>query len=270
MLVALTIVAAAVLIVAAVVTTLSETSPQTNEADLLPLVREPLAPVPLAGRIQPPPAVTFAPLVNEWASLPVASSVPVPAQPDGNGKRLRYYPRELPHGEEAMNTSPDPTSVSTRRVSRWLALVLFTIVWGVIPWLISLLVPRYGWAAGRPGPWNLLALILVVAGIAGSLWTLFLHFAGSRHGLEWELTKSYLLKSGPYALSRHPMYLFELTLILGWALFYGSVAVFIAALLWWALFTFRQVPLEERVMEARFGAEYAEYKRRVPRWFRFR
>ena len=167
-----------------------------------------------------------------------------------------------------MNTSPNPTSGQPKRIPRWLAFVLFTIVWGVIPWLLSLLMPRYGWGASRPGPWNLLGLIPLIAGVTGSLWTLTLHMAGSGHGLEWELTKSYLLTSGPYAFSRHPMYLFELALILGWALFYGSMAVFIAALVWWAFFTFRQMPLEERVMEARFGAEYIEYKHRVPRWLR--
>jgi protein-S-isoprenylcysteine O-methyltransferase Ste14 len=165
-----------------------------------------------------------------------------------------------------MNTSPPPTSGQPRRIPRWLAFALFTIVWGLMPWLLSLLTPRYGWAAGRPGPWNLLGLIPLIIGIAGSLWTLTLHMAGSGHGLEWELTKSYLLTSGPYSFSRHPMYLFELTLILGWALFYGSIAVFTAFLGWWAWFSFSQVPSEEGVMEARFGAEYVEYKRRVPRW----
>jgi protein-S-isoprenylcysteine O-methyltransferase Ste14 len=166
-----------------------------------------------------------------------------------------------------MNTSPDPASGQPKRIPSWLAFVLFAIVWGVVPWLLSLLPPRYGWAAGGPGLWNLLGLIPLIAGVTGSLWTLTLHMTGSGHGLEWELTKSYLLTRGPYSFSRHPMYLFELTLILGWAVLYGSIAVFIAALVWWAWFTFRQMPLEERVMEAHFGAKYREYKRRVPRWF---
>jgi protein-S-isoprenylcysteine O-methyltransferase Ste14 len=169
-----------------------------------------------------------------------------------------------------MNASQNPVSGQPKRVPRWLVYILFSFVWGLLPWLISLLASGSGWAAGRPGLWNWLGLIPISIGLAGSLWALHLHFAGSGYGMEWELSKSYFLTNGPYGFSRNPMYLFELTLIVGWALLYGSIAVLIAALAWWAYFRFRQVPLEERVMAARFGEEYAEYKRRVPRWFRFR
>ena len=165
-----------------------------------------------------------------------------------------------------MSKSNIPNRVPPKRIPRWLAYVLFAIIWGVVPWALSLLTPRYGWAAGRPGFWNLLGLILLVAGITGSLQTLVLHFAQSGEGLDWESDKSYLLMSGPYAYSRNPMYLFELTLLFGWVLVYGSVAVFIAFLVWWAWFRFVQVPSEERTIEAHFGEAYREYKNRVPRW----
>ena len=99
------------------------------------------------------------------------------------------------------------------------------------------------------------------------LWALRLHFAESHEGLDWEPNKSYLLTRGAYAFSRNPMYLSELTLLFGWVLLYGSVAVFIAFLVWWAWFSFFQVPQEERTIEARFGEAYREYKNRVPRWF---
>jgi protein-S-isoprenylcysteine O-methyltransferase Ste14 len=104
-------------------------------------------------------------------------------------------------------------------------------------------------------------------GVAGSLWTLGLHFAASRGRLDWEPDKSYLITRGPYALSRNPMYLFELTLQLGWVVLYGSIAVFVAFLAWWAWFSFFQVPQEERAIEARFGEAYREYRSRVSRWF---
>jgi len=159
-----------------------------------------------------------------------------------------------------------PHSGQPKRIPRWLAYVLFAIVWGGVPWAVSLLSPRYGWAAGRPSFWNLLGLIPLVAGIAGSLWTLLLHFAESREGLDWEEDKSYLLTRGPYAFSRNPMYLSELTLLLGWVLFYGSVAVWLAFVFWWAAFSFYLVPREERTIEARFGEAYRAYQARVPRW----
>ncbi len=57
------------------------------------------------------------------------------------------------------------------------------------------------------------------------------------------------------------MYLSALAIWLGWALFYGSVAVFVACGVGWVL-----VPWEERELEARFGEAYLRYKNRVPRW----
>ncbi len=165
-----------------------------------------------------------------------------------------------------MNTSNVPNGTQPKRIPRWLAYVLFAIVWGVVPWPPSLLAPRYGWTAGRPGFWNLLGLIPLAAGIAGSLWTLVLHFAQSGEGLDWEPDKNHLLTSRPHAFSRDPMYLSELTLLFGWVLVYGSVAVFVAFLVWWAWFSFFQILSEESTVEARFGEAYREYKNRVPRW----
>jgi len=165
-----------------------------------------------------------------------------------------------------MNTSKIPNNERPKTIPRWLAYVLFTIVWGVIPWALSLLTRRYGWEQGRPGIWNLLRLIPLAVGIVGSLWGLTLHFAASQQGLDWEPDKNYLLTHGAYSFSRNPMYLFELTLMFGWVLFYGSLAVLIGFLVWWVVFQFFIVPQEERTIEAHFGDLYREYKNRVPRW----
>ncbi len=79
--------------------------------------------------------------------------------------------------------------------------------------------------------WNLLSLIPVVAGIACILWTMVLHFVRTSQRVELERTPRYLLIQGPYTFARNPMYAAELVLWLGWALFFGSVAVFIGFLL---------------------------------------
>jgi len=168
---------------------------------------------------------------------------------------------------KTMSTSNISNSGQPKRLPRWLAYPLAFIVWGVLPWAISLLTPWYGWVAGHPGIWNLLGLIPVVVGIAGFLWTLGLHFAQAPQGVEWNLTQSFLLTRGPYAFSRNPMYLSELTLLFGWGIFYGSVAVLIAFVVWWAWFNFFQAPMEARALEARYGEVYREYQNRVPRWF---
>jgi protein-S-isoprenylcysteine O-methyltransferase Ste14 len=168
-----------------------------------------------------------------------------------------------------MNTTENPHPESSKRtkfLSPWLAYPLALIVWEVVPWAISLLTPRYGWMSGRPGIWNLLGLILVLIGTTGLIWGIALHSAQSSEGIEWELDKSYLLRHGPYAFSRHPMYLSELLLLLGWVIFYGSVALLTAFVVWYLFFNYYAVPREEHLLEAHFGEAYREYKSRVPRW----
>jgi protein-S-isoprenylcysteine O-methyltransferase Ste14 len=148
----------------------------------------------------------------------------------------------------------------------WQAYSLALFVWDVLPWTISLLARRFGWAAGLPGLWNWLGLVPVLAGTAGLMWGLSVH-SRSPEGIEWELDRSYLLKGGMYSFSRNPMYLSELILLFGWVVFYGSIPVLIGLLAWGLLFNFYQIPLEERVLEARFGETYRRYKSKVRRWF---
>lgn len=55
--------------------------------------------------------------------------------------------------------------------------------------------------------------------------------------------------------------------LLGWTIFYGSLAVFLAFVVACAFFNFIHVPREEHALEARFGEAYREYKGRIPRRF---
>jgi protein-S-isoprenylcysteine O-methyltransferase Ste14 len=168
-----------------------------------------------------------------------------------------------------MSTSNLPSSRHPKRarfLPLWQAYPLALIVWGVVPWAISLLTPRYGWMAGRPGLWNLLGLIPLLVGTSGLIWGLAVHSAQSSEGIEWGLDRSYLLRGGIYSFSRNPMYLSELILLAGWVNFYGSIALLIALVAWGWFFNYYQVPLEEHILEAHFGESYLEYKNKVPRW----
>ena len=172
-----------------------------------------------------------------------------------------------------MSTSETPNREQLKRAllpygtTPILLAMLFLLVHVAAPWALSMLSTRHGWANRRRGKWNLLALIPVGAGIAGTIWMISLHYRASPDSfLEWKQGQK-LITPGPYAVSRNPMYLCELTFWFSWAIFYGSLPVLIGFLLWLTAFNFVIVPYEERDLEARFGEAYRAYKARVPRWF---
>jgi len=71
---------------------------------------------------------------------------------------------------------------------------------------------------------------------------------------------------GVYALSRNPMYLGGLIMLLGWAIFLSS-ALALLFLPAYVLYISRfQIAPEERVLSSLFGQPYAAYQLRVRRW----
>ena len=104
----------------------------------------------------------------------------------------------------------------------------------------------------------------IALGIAGLIWIMMVAFVETPDRIELPLP-TFLLTRGPYAYSRNPMYVSELTLWLGWAVFYGSVGVLIGFVILFAVLV-PAVRYEERVLEARFGNAYRAYSGRVPRW----
>jgi protein-S-isoprenylcysteine O-methyltransferase Ste14 len=166
-----------------------------------------------------------------------------------------------------MSSPQVPDRKRSTRIPRWAARLAALVAYGVAPWAISLLASRHGWAAGRPGVWNLLGLVPVGTGTASLFLIMDMHFAHAPEGVKMEFAQNYLLNHGPYAFTRHPMYLSELVVLLGWALFYGSIVVLVGFLVVVAVFNVVNVPVEERALEARFGEAYRQYKSKVPRWF---
>lgn len=202
----------------------------------------------------------------------------------GQAKGGLGYIRVVPNAYEFLR-QPDGTEggrrpSSRRSVTRPMALILGLVAWlvgvplahGVVPWGVSLLTRRHGWTESSPGMCNVLGLIPVVVATACLIWIMVTGFAHAdempeRVGLNWD--PKLLLVRGPYAFSRHPMYVAELTLWLGWTLFYGSLAVFVGFLILGTGIRLI-VGREERDLEARFGEAYRQYEAAVPRWLALR
>ena len=75
-----------------------------------------------------------------------------------------------------------------------------------------------------------------------------------------------IVRSGPYAFSRNPIYLAFTLLQLGIAAWLNSLGVLLALLPALALMASAVIHREERYLEARFPSEYLLYRRDVRRW----
>ena len=75
-----------------------------------------------------------------------------------------------------------------------------------------------------------------------------------------------LVATGPFRLTRNPMYLGILVALTGLAIVLGTAAGWVAALAFFFFVNFVSIPYEEKKMEAQFGEDYRSYKGRVRRW----
>lgn len=70
----------------------------------------------------------------------------------------------------------------------------------------------------------------------------------------------------PYTFTRNPMYVGLTTVLLGFAVFFGSPVMLLAPLIFAGVIDQIVIPQEERTMARIYGEQYEDYKRRVPRW----
>jgi len=77
---------------------------------------------------------------------------------------------------------------------------------------------------------------------------------------------SAMVAEGPYRFSRNPMYLGFLPMLASVVFFTGSVVYLLAPAGFFLIVDKLFVPYEEAKLERLFGAEYARFKRSVPRW----
>jgi protein-S-isoprenylcysteine O-methyltransferase Ste14 len=127
-----------------------------------------------------------------------------------------------------------------------------------------LLLHRWTAGPGFPTPVWLWAVPLGL-GLAG-LMAARVQFTRSDSEIMTFDTPRNMVTGGAFGVSRNPMYLGFLLILLAAALSTGSIwalaapAVFFAACHWW------YIPAEEANMKATFGATYAAYAARVRRW----
>ena len=75
-----------------------------------------------------------------------------------------------------------------------------------------------------------------------------------------------LVTSGPFRLSRNPIYLAMGLLLVGVAFAVNSVALLVMIAPWAVAMRYGVIAREERYLEGKFGEDYRAYCRRVRRW----
>jgi protein-S-isoprenylcysteine O-methyltransferase Ste14 len=117
-----------------------------------------------------------------------------------------------------------------------------------------------------PAVQTTLGLGLFVMGAAIYLWCAW-DFAVKGRGTPAPVDAPNKLVVGRlYRYSRNPMYVGVATMIAGQTIYYGSAAIAIYMVVVIALFSLFVMLYEEPVLRQKFGVQYDQYCRRVPRW----
>jgi protein-S-isoprenylcysteine O-methyltransferase Ste14 len=137
---------------------------------------------------------------------------------------------------------------------------------GVVP---AVLLARTGSAqaiASLSLPQALAGALLAAAGLAMVLWTVTLFIRVGKGTLApWDPTRRLVVR-GPYTRVRNPMISGVLAIIVGEAIVFGIRQLWMWAALFLLINHVYFVLSEEPGLARRFGAEYDEYRRNVPRW----
>jgi protein-S-isoprenylcysteine O-methyltransferase Ste14 len=104
----------------------------------------------------------------------------------------------------------------------------------------------------------LFGAVLVGAATMGRLWC-SLYIAGYKEGT--------LITIGPYSISRNPLYFFSFVGAVGLGLATETFTFGVLFALWFALFYPAVIRGEEQRLREVHGARFADYARRVPRFF---
>lgn len=114
-------------------------------------------------------------------------------------------------------------------------------------------------------PWNLVGIIPLLLGAALILHA-FLLFVRNRTTSNPDGVPATLVTSGPFRVTRNPMYLGILLMLSGIACLFGTVGSWLAVPALGVVFDVIFIRLEEKRMETIFNDAYRRYKAKVRRW----
>lgn len=138
----------------------------------------------------------------------------------------------------------------------------------VLPGVVAFIVPgAWLWYTGPKGVEQPLGIIILVLGFVGLLWCVKAFYVSGKGTLAPWAPPAKLVTVGLYRYSRNPMYVSVLLILIGWAVSFGSLGLFIYTVLVATAFHIRVVRGEEPWLARTHGRAWENYVSRVPRWF---
>jgi protein-S-isoprenylcysteine O-methyltransferase Ste14 len=146
----------------------------------------------------------------------------------------------------------------------WRALLAFL----ALPGIVAIAVPAWFAASAlrAGGSFHPVGLLPLGAGFLLLLWCVRDFYVAGKGTLAPWSPPRHLVTVGLYTYSRNPMYVSVATMLAGWSLSFmsGSLAIYAGIVI--VAFHFRVVLAEEPWLARTFGAQWDEYRARVPRW----
>jgi protein-S-isoprenylcysteine O-methyltransferase Ste14 len=109
--------------------------------------------------------------------------------------------------------------------------------------------------------------LLALIGAVLAFWTIVLFKTKGKGTPNPKLPPKVFIVNGPYRISRNPMALGGLLILVGEAVFYYSPSLLGIAILYGVLIYLNAKNVEEPELKKRFGKPYQDYLKRVPRFF---
>jgi protein-S-isoprenylcysteine O-methyltransferase Ste14 len=153
-----------------------------------------------------------------------------------------------------MSESPAPRV----RVMPPVYLLAAIVVMAALDWLLP-------GGSALPVPWRWLGLVpliggLLLGGLAARL------FRKHQTTIKPGQVSNLLMSGGPYRLTRNPIYVGMVLVLAGVATLLGGIAEWFVLPVFIWLIARNVIPVEESMLEERFGQEYHDYCARVRRW----
>jgi len=146
----------------------------------------------------------------------------------------------------------------------WRALLAFL----ALPGVVAIALPAWFAASNlrAGGRFHAVGLLPLAAGIVLLLWCVRDFYVTGKGTLAPWSPPKHLVTTGLYRYSRNPMYVAVAVMLIGWALAFMSRTLAMYAGIVILAFHFRVLLNEEPFLARTHGAQWDEYRARVPRW----